>query len=380
MNSPKVVVTNSTEGKLQQKTSVDPTHLLEGAKTSGNKMMLLESLLVEGKLSRSPYVGAQAMQAEVTLNAHEIISQSITASPSMEMSVAQELTPGQRIDLVKRVLETRPTLTSGELRAACEMLSIDSGPLLESLIERKAQRLHETVEQEKNSRNRQNIIRTLTYEPEEDLVLIRKQYEKAFGLTIHTHLEDYFTSTREKLELDVAMFGSAQTPYEELQRVRALIEFERAHRERMRYLFPKPKLQDLDDAEEKLKDAEELLEDEATFEDENEDEIYLLLESARKALHNYKENLTPIDRDPYGFYSLVLALIAGIICLVLGFSVSPLLTAIAITGTCSFFLGRWLLSGESIRRNILRELSEKRLSQSQKNALARSASIKRQTT
>lgn len=379
MDGPKLDIRKSPQKDADQLTEKDTAIKLAHEKVGGDKMQLLEELLVEGKNVRAPYIGSHAINTEVTLSTQELLTSAVTASASTEIEAAKALDPFEKKDIITRALELRPNLSVGEVKAACEMLEINPDPFVERMIDVKTDKFFEQVEQDRRAHSPDRIIHTIEYQPEEDLKMIQEHFRTKFGHTISEHISDIFPKEGDILQVMVALEGRAKTRDEALQRLISEVDFENAFRKKRPFWFLQSDRSELLEAEANIAKALELLKNTRELdreEKEDDEEFLLLLNQTRSSITKYRKSQRPNSLDTFEIASILIA----IICIIAIFAVGATLSRTLLMLIAAVLLFHvWAISrtrARAIRKRVLRSLENKKLSYSQKRAILRSRKLR----
>lgn len=363
--------------KISKEPSVteEDKNILQGARNSGDKLALLDTLVVEGKFSDQPLVSVQAIGTEVELSPNELITAAVANAHSPEIKISQDLTPEKRTDLLNRTLSERPDMTVGELRATCRLLQLPPGPFVEKHIAQQTEQVKETLDNGLRHRSLQKIIQTFTYFPKEDIALIRDQFAQQYGGTIEKNAMSVFQRPGDRLSIEIALLGKPQSRSEEEERLRAQIEYEERQRSRYRLFAPRPMTDGLKKARKALDDLELLKTKDLRESDENSQKDAFVA-AAYEALFEYKKSLSRFSEFPEIWMCLLAILIVEILLYLLGGKQLALGAPIAIIiwGILSGTL--WHIRSMRIRRAIMATLTDPRLPPNYVRARAKSAGIK----
>lgn len=367
--------------KLDQKTETDPLrqvaeHRLDGAKTSGDKFALLESLLIEGKLSRTPYAGPQALKTEAPLASREILTDAVAGQSTIAVQAAQMLPEHQKVQLMDRVLEERPNLSMKELNAACEMLDIDAKPFIDRMVEVKTEKLEQAIDQAIKAQTLTNIIMTFQYQSREDIEVVVENFEQKKNQSIQQSVSKLLKGPEHKLDFDLSLFGRAESPREDLERAQAVLAFHKGEREKNGLFRVKADHVHLNSAEDKLKRAESFLRGEDLFDEETYDEFLSHLKGAKDDLNLYQETVSPYDKDPAAYLALWLALACIVAISYLSYTSHTPLLITAVFGFVGLLWMRTMHRNRSASEELVEKLAAKYLTESQRRIFIKSARIK----
>lgn len=250
---------------ISQINIADPVGELTGAKNSGNKSSLLDSLITEGKLSNSPLTGPQSILTETPITPSILVSNASLGIMTAEIKAAQSLPEGMKKSLMERVLESRPNTSVKEIRATCAILLIDSEPFIKSCIQAQTKDLSDQFAKATQKRQFDNISLSLFYKDKETVSGIASSFQETHKKSIlQTAQQKKFTRTQQTT-LELALLGQTGDPYLDLQRIQALLTLERQSRNRISGIFDKATdihFQKFVNATKKAKDLVESDEDE----------------------------------------------------------------------------------------------------------------------
>lgn len=369
MDGPKL----APEKKLEQKAEGDP---LRSATTSGDKFALLESLLIEGKLARTPYAGPQALKTEAPLATQEIMSDAVSGRSTIAMQAAQMLPENERVRLVDRVLEERPNLSIQELHAACEMLDIDAKPFIDRMVDVKTEKLEQAIDQAVKAQNLKNIILTFQYQSRDDIEVVLQNFQEKNQKNLHESVTKLLRAPQFKLELDLALFGRAESPREDLERLQAVLAFEKGEREKNGFFRVKADHVHLNSAEDKLRKAESFLKGDDLFDEAGYDEFFAELKGARDDINLYQENVSAYERDPAPFVALWLALLCILAITYLSYTARAPVLVSSVFGIVALMWMRTVFRNRSNNDDLVQKLAQKYLTESQRRIFLKSARIK----
>lgn len=364
--------------KLDQLVEGDPVrqvaseHQLENATASGNKFALLESLLLEGKLSRAPYAGPQALRTEGQLSTGELVGEALAGGRTAGTQAAQAMTPGEKGDLIRRVLDERPGLSVKELTAACQMLDIDPKQFVDRMVELKTEKLQGAIEQAAQAKSASNIILIFSYQSREDTEIVLQQYKEATGKTVFQSVAALLKSPLQKFEFDLSLFGRAESPREDLERMQAILQFEKSERAKNGMFFVRPDHVHLNSAEEKLRMAAAYLAKDDLIDEDAHDGFQSFLKGAAGDIEQYGTTVSSYDKDPQAYIALIVAALCVIGLLYIGYSSSAPVAASAVVIMSVLAWHRSAFMVSSRHAAIIERLSSRYLTESQKRAFARS--------
>jgi hypothetical protein len=289
-----------------QKSIEDPVASLGGAKNHGDKLSLLEAILKEGKSLSSPMIGPQSIQTEASFSSSEMITHAVSHTRSAEVEVAKALSPEMRISLVERIIADRPDVSISQTKAVCEVLDIDSKPFVDSLIKDKVNQLQETIQEQKDLKQLRHITVSLLYEDRATTDAISAQFKEKTGSSLQTQIANQFKDPSTVFALDIALLGQQPTPALDLERVMALINFEKHQQKHFSGLFYTADQIHLAHAENAAKRALEFLNKVDTGEPDSKDTFFAQMKSATDSWESYVNSKGSFAANPSMFRGLLI--------------------------------------------------------------------------
>lgn len=375
-----------TETKLDTRSKITPKesslsqddkNALENARNSGDKLALLDTLVVEGKFSDQPFASTQAINNEIDLTPNELVVAALSNTNSPEIQISKNLSPEKRVDLVEKTIQARPDLNLKEIRATCRLLQVDSGPFIEKYSTQQTQQVRDAVESGSRNRNLQRIIQTIRYLPEEDISIVQQRYKGQYGTTIEQDSCKIFRRPGDRLAIEIALLGKPQSRSEEYERMRAQVEYEERIRERYRMLPPRPMTDSLKKARKNLDEIKLVIERELELSDEENENVIILFNSLSDQLQNHRDEVTFLGCWPEIWLGLMLLLLTEIILYIFGGKELAIAAPIAI---CIWVITSgllWHLRSIRIQQNISSKFDNRKLPPNYTRARAKAEGIKR---
>ena len=229
---------------------------LDGVKTSGDKLALLDSLMINGKLDTTPLKGPQSLIAEASVGPAELIRHAVEGAHTVKVEAAQALPHDEKVSLVQRVISDKPTITTKEITAICKVLDVDPKPFVDKKIESTVKDLHTALGQDRSIKQFRNVTLSLLYEDKVTVDRIADRFEKTYNKNLRAQAKSTFKDPSIYFALDIALLGSHDSPMMDLERVMTLFRYEKSLHKKYAGLFYTAeyvKLQQAEDAVRRIK-------------------------------------------------------------------------------------------------------------------------------
>lgn len=328
-----------------QKSIEDPIASLDGAKNQGDKMSLLEAILQEGKYMHAPLVGPQSIATEASFSSSEMIKHAISHTRSAEMDVAKSLSPEMKISLVERIIADRPDITVAQTKAICKELDINPKPFVDALVKDTVSQLQDAIENQKDIHQVRQLTVSLLYAEKATTDAIADTYASKTGIKLQQAVSQQFKDPATSFALDIALLGQQPTPLLDLERIMAILDYEKHQQKQFGGLFYTADHIHLAHADqavrkaasffEKLKEAEPL-----------GDTFYAHLREATDAWQQYIDSKGTFAHNPALLRGILIAVLLGLCVLFINQKDSALYYW---GGTIAFSM---LIYGVSLKRQL----------------------------